>query len=162
MNVLLWVFVACLIGLAIALVVYDRRQTRQHRLRVRKMYASPLVGLLQPTIQKAREHSIQLVAVDKTGVTIRFLNPVHSDLDFRVKQHGFAYLTPPQQSALRTILEEQLPILTDGQRYRLVRKNVHLLNGTKEYAYNYTITHAYRNTLSRMPYYAKNMVPFSW
>lgn len=162
MNILLWGFVACLLGALVAIMVYDRRQIRQHRLRVRKMYASPLIGLLQPAIKKAREHAVHLVVVDKTGVTIRFLNPVHSDIDFRVKQHGFSYLTPQQQDALRTILEEQLPSLTDCQKYRLVRKNVHLLNGKTEYAFNYTITPAYRHTLSRMPYYAKKMVPFSW
>lgn len=162
MNALLFAFTAFLILLLLAFTIYEWRQARQHKLRVRKLYASPMMDELKHGLRFAKKHAVELARVDKTGVYLRFLSPGYGEYTYRMREHGYANLTPQQQSALRTVLEEQLPHFDDKGHYRLTRKTIYLLNGKTEYAYSYTMTNRYKEMLTRAPYYAPQMQPYSY
>jgi hypothetical protein len=95
-------------------------------------------------------------------VYLRFLSPGYGEYAYRMREHGYANLTPQQQNALRTVLEEQLPHFDDKSYYRLTRKIIHLVNGKTEYAYTYTMSNRYKEMLTRAPYYAPRMQPYSY
>lgn len=161
MNAYLTAFTAFLVLLLIAFLVYEIRQNRKHMLRVRKLYASPIMDDLQYALRFAKKHAVELAQVDKTGVYLRFLSPGYGEYRYRMNDHGYANLTPAQQSAMRTVLEEQLPHFTEKAYYRLSRKTVVLLNGKTEYVYSYTMTNPYKEKLTRAPHYAPQMQPYT-
>ncbi len=161
MNAYFIAFTAFLVILLIAFLIYELRQSRLHKLRVRKLYASPMMDELKHELRFAKKHAVELAQVDKNGVYLRFLSPGYGEYTYRMREHGYASLTPQQQSALRTVLEEQLPHFDDKDYYRLTRKFVHLPNGKTETAYSYTMTNSYKETLTRAPYYAPRMQPYS-
>ena len=160
MNVLLAMLAAILMILLVSFLVYDMRQTRKHRQRVRKLYSSPIMDEMQDALHFAKKHSVELAMVDKHGVHFRFLSPAYGEYHFIMREHGFRTLTPAQQSAMRTILEERLPHFTEKTHYRLSRSTKYLPNGDTEYAYTYTMTNHYKEMLTRAPYYAPQMVPY--
>ncbi len=162
MNAFLFAFTAFLVLLLTAFTIYELRQARLHRLRVRKLYASSMMDELQHGLRFAKKHAVELARVDKTGVYLRFLSPGYGEYHYRMREHGYANLTPQQQSALRTVLEEQLPHFDDKSHYRLTRKSIYLLNGKIEFAYTYTMTNHYKEMLTRAPYYAPRMQPYSY
>ncbi len=154
--------VAMLVGSAIALMVRDRRQQQRLRLRVQKLYASQLFEDMLPLLQACRKRQLEQVIVDKTGVVMRYLHSAGGESAFLMRPNGYRYLTPEQQEALRTVLEECLPKIRDSQRYHLTRQRIRLLNGQVEYAYRYTITNAYKARLARAPYYDGTLQARSW
>ena len=154
--------VAMLVGLAIAFTVRDRRQQKRLRLRVQKLYASQLFEDMLPLLQACRKRQLEQVIVDKTGVVMRYLHFAGSESAFLMRPNGYRYLSPGQQEALRSVLEDCLPKLRDSQLYHLSRQRIRLLNGQVEYAYRYTITNAYKARLSRAPYYDGTLQPRSW
>ena len=162
MNAYILAFAAFLLVLLIVFVIHELHQSRQHRLRVRKMYASPMMEELQHELRFAQKHAVELARVDKTGVYLRFLSPGYGEYSYRMREHGFSPLTPQQQSALRTVLEEQLPHFDDQNYYRLTRKTIYLVNGKIEFAYTYTMSNRYKEMLTRAPYYAPRMQPYSY
>lgn len=149
-----------LLGLLVAFFIYDHRQNCQHRQRVRKLYASPVMDALQPALHFAKKHAVELAIVDKTGVHFRFLSPGYGEYHFVMREHGFQNLTPAQQSAMRTVLEERLPHLTEKTHYRLSRRTIQLPNGQTEYSYSYIMSNQYKEMLTRAPYYVPQMVPY--
>lgn len=162
MNAYMAAFTAFLILLLAAFLIYDTRQNRKHRLRVRKLYASPIMDELKHELRFAQKHAVELARVDKTGVYLRFLSPGYGDYCYCMRDHGYANLTPQQQNALRTVLEEQLPHFDEKDYYRLSRKTVYLLNGKTEYVYSYTMTNHYKEKLTRAPHYAPQMQPYTY
>lgn len=154
--------VAMLVGLAIAFTVRDRRQQKRLRLRVQKLYASQLFEDMLPLLQACRKRQLEQVIVDKTGVVMRYLHFTGSESAFLMRPNGYRYLSPGQQEALRSVLEDCLPKLRDSQLYHLSRQHIRLLNGQVEYAYRYTITNAYKARLSRAPYYDGTLQTRSW
>ncbi|MBE5794539.1 MAG: hypothetical protein E7323_07650 [Clostridiales bacterium] len=160
MNALLIAFAVVLLILLVSFLVYDLRQTRKHRQLVRKLYASPILDNMQDELHFAKKHAVEYARVDKNGVHFRFLSPGYGEYHFIMQEHGFRQLTPAQQSAMRTILEERLPHFTEQTHYRLSRSSKHLPNGNTEYAYTYTMTNHYKEMLTRAPYYAPQMVPY--
>ena len=160
-NVLLFVFAAILLVLLLAFLIYEFRQTRLHRRRVRMLYASPVMDELQHGLRFAKKHAAELITVDKNGVYLRFLSPGYGEYFYLMEEHGFAQLTPQQQSAMRTVLEERLPHLAEKSHYRLTRKTIQLPNGKIEYAFSYTMTNSYKEQLTRAPHYAPRMTPYS-
>lgn len=154
--------VAMLVGLAIAFTVRDRRQQKQLRLRVQKLYASQLFEDMLPLLQACRKRQLEQVIVDKTGVVMRYLHFAGSESAFLMRPNCYRYLSPGQQEALRSVLEDCLPKLRDSQLYHLSRQRIRLLNGQVEYAYRYTITNAYKARLSRAPYYDGTLQTRSW
>ncbi len=159
-SITLFSLAAVLSILLVAFLLYEHRQTRQHRLRVRKLYASAVMEELKPVLRFAKKHAVELATVDKNGVYLRFLSPGYGEYRLLMREHHFAPLSPLQQNAMRTVLEEQLPHFTEKSHYRLTRRTRHLLNGSTEYAYTYTMTNQYKEMLTRAPQYAPQMVPY--
>lgn len=160
MNAMLFAFSFVLVVISVAFFVYDRRQNRKHRQLVRKLYASPILDDMQEELRFAAKHAVELATVDKYGVHFRFLSPAYGEYHFLMREHGYKLLTSAQQSAMRTVLEERLPHFTEKTHYRLSRSTKYLPNGDIEFAYHYTMTNAYKEMLTRAPYYAPRMVPY--
>lgn len=158
-SIALFSFAAILLILLAAFLIYEHRQNRQHRLRVRKLYASAVMEELKPVLRFAKKHAVELATVDKSGVYLRFLSPGYGEYRLVMREHHFAPLTPLQQNAMRTVLEEQLPHFAEKSHYRLTRQTRYLLNGSIEYAFTYTMTNPYKEMLTRAPHYAPSMKP---
>jgi len=142
--------------LAFAVIVYfvlERRREKKLRLRVQKLYASQLFEDMIPLITHARHCPLEKLAVDKTGVVLRSMRPDSHEEGFLMRPNGYAYLTPEQQEAMRTVLEECIPKLQDVSQYHVTRRRKVLLNGDVEYVYQYTISNEYKARLSRAAYY---------
>ena len=153
MNIF-FLFIAVLgIAVVVCFLWLDRKKSRLLRLRVKKMHASPLFAELAPLLKNAQNRPIEQLTVDKTGVYIRFMHPVGSEVRFSLREKGFGYLTEERQEALLILLEEFLPRVTDSHRYAFRKKRVLLLNGHFERYYQYTILNSYKNSLVRAPYY---------
>ena len=161
MNALLFVFAAALLAVLIALMIYDSRQISKHRQLVDKLYASPVMDEMQGALHFAKKHAVETATVDKHGVHLRFLSPAYGEYHFIMREYGFRPLTPAQQNAMRTVLEERLPHMTEKTHYRLSRTVKQLPNGQTEYAHSYIMTNQYKEMLTRAPYYAPRMVPYA-
>lgn len=150
--------------LAGAVVVYFYREhirEKKLRLRVQKFYASQLFEDITPMVRFARHHAVEQVTVDKTGLVMRLL-PTGQETAFLMRPNGYNYLTVEQQEAMRAVMEECIPKLCDNEHYRVTRKRNVLLNGDIEYAYQYTISNAYKARLARAPYYDGSLGQRSW
>jgi len=160
MNALLFAFAVILLVLLFSFLIYERQQNHKHQQLVRKLYASPILDELQEALRFAKKHAVEQATVDKYGVHFRFLSPAYGEYHYLMREHSYQQLTPAQQSAMRTVLEERLPHLTEKTHYRLSRKTKHLPNGDMEYAFTYTMTNRYKEMLTRAPHYAPQMVPY--
>ena len=133
--------------------LYCIRQHRRHRkhlrLLVRKMYASRMFEQMTPFLKAAALFNLEEVTVDKTGVTLRYMNIRDGKRSFLMHDHHFDYLKPREQEAMRSVLETCLPNLSDKHCYRLTRRTVRLVNGQKEHVYRYTISHNYKAAVNR-------------
>ena len=161
-TVLCILLAGTLAGMVVLYFYREHIRERKLQLRVRKLYASQLFMDMIPMLQTARHSQIEQLAVDKTGVLIRYLHSEGAETAFLMRPNGYAYLTPDQQEAMRSVLEECLPKLADNARYHVLRKRIRLLNGDLEYAYQYTITNAYKARLCRAPYYDGSLQRQSW
>lgn len=154
MQMILGTFVTILpVGLLAGALWRERRQKKRLELRVQKLYASQLFEDMMPQLRFSRKQQIEQVTVDKTGVVFRYLHVKNNEAAFLMRPHGYRYLTPEQQEAMRAVLEECLPQLRDNKRYSLGRRRIRLLNGEVEYVYQYTIANDYKAALMRAPYY---------
>lgn len=151
-EVWLILLAAALLAYLIVLICREARAVRRHKLRVRKLYASPVFEAMLPFLSTARRRRLEQARVDKTGVLFTYLTPPGSSSAFLMKKQGFAYLTPEQQNAMRTLLEECLPYLQDRSMYRVSRRVYRLVNGEKEYSYRYVIQNDYKAMLARSRY----------
>ncbi len=149
-------FVAVSIA-GIVLIAYliwlDNRNLRMLKLRVKKMHASPMFAELAPLLKAAQSRPIEQLIIDKTGVSIRYMQPAGMETNFNMYGRGYRNLTPEKQEALLILLEEFLPRITDSNRYSLRKKRNKLLNGQYETYYQYTILNHYKTSLVRAPYY---------
>ena len=155
-------FAALLAGVVVAYFYQEHIREQKLQLRVQKLYASQLFEDMIPMLRFARHHAVEQVAVDKTGVVIRYLHSDNAETAFLMRANGYAYLTVEQQEAMRSVLEECRPKLREKEKYHVIRKRVVLLNGTTEYTYQYTISNGYKARLSRAPYYDGTLQPRSW
>lgn len=153
---------ALLAGVVVAYFYHEHIREKRLQLRVQKLYASQLFEDMIPMLQFARRNAIEQLAVDKTGVVLRYLHSEGAETAFLMRPNGYAYLTVEQQEAMRSVLEECLPKLRDVEKYHVTRKRVVLLNGSVEYTYQYTIDNAYKAQLNRAPYYDGTLQPHSW
>ena len=157
-------FFIALIGIAtvVYLMVADRRRVRVQRLRVKKMYASPMFEAMKPMLQRAQKYSIESLTIDKTGFTLRFLCPFGYEIRFSMADYGYPNLTNDKQEALLLLLEEFVPKLTtrDCYFFRTIRNQ--LLDGHVEYQYRYIIRIDYKNLLARAPYYDGSLQSQLW
>ena len=80
----------------VAALVREIRRLQRQRMRVRKLYASPVFQDMLPMLEHARKRHLEQVRVDKTGVLITYLFPAGSNSAFLMKPHGYAYLTEEQ------------------------------------------------------------------
>lgn len=152
-QMILPIVLAALLAGAVMVYFYaDYIREKKLRLRVQKLYASQLFLDMTPMLHYARRNPIERLTVDKTGVAIRYL---HSEREaaFMMRPNGYSYLTPQQQEAMRTVLEECLPKIGDQSNYHVNRKRVTLLNGDVEYLYRYTMTSAYKAKIAMSEYY---------
>ena len=163
MQTVLPVLLAALLA-GVVVVYFYQEHLRENRLqlRVQKLYASQLFEDMIPLLQFARRHAIEQLAVDKTGVVLRYLHSEGAETAFLMRPNGYAYLTVDQQEAMRSVLEECLPKLRETDKYHVTRKRIVLLNGSVEYTYQYTIDHGYKAQLNRAPYYDGTLQPRSW
>lgn len=145
--------VAILLLYCIIALFREGQRSRRHRLRVKKLYASPVFEEMLPMLSAAKKRHLEQVTIDKTGVLFTYMTPVGSNAAFIMKSHGFSYLTMEQQEAMRTLLEECLPKLTDIKRYRPSCRRVRLVNGDVEYEFRYIMQNGYKAMLARAPYY---------
>ena len=157
MNLEASIFFLFISLVCIALIGYytwlDHRYLRLLKLRVKKLYASPLFAELSPILKSVQKRIIEELLVDKTGIVIRFLEPVGSQIYFNTRDRELGTLTPEKQEALVVLLEEFLPKITDSHRYRLRKRRKRLVNGKVETYYQYVILNQYKTLLSRTPRY---------
>ena len=151
----------CLAGAVIVYFYRDHIREKKLRLRVQKLYASQLFEDMTPMLHYARKRPVEQLVVDKTGVLLKELH-TGQESAFLMRPNGYSYLTPDQQEAMRTVLEECIPKICDEANYHVLRKRIVLLNGDIEYAYQYTMTNAYKARLSRAVYYDGTLQPRSW
>ncbi len=152
---------ACLAGAVIVYFYQESVRERKLRLRVQKLYASQLFEDMTPMLYFARKRPLEQLVVDKTGVLLKELH-TGQEYAFLMRPNGYSYLRPEQQEAMRTVLEECIPKICDEGNYHVLRKRIVLLNGQVEYAYQYTISSAYKARLSRAAYYDGSLQPRSW
>ena len=163
MQTLLAIVLAAFLASAVVVYFYQENvREKKLQLRVKKLYASQLFEDMIPMLQAARHHSVEQLVVDKTGVVIRYLQADSPETAFLMRPNGYTYLTPDQQEAMRAMLEDCLPKLCDSAKYHVIRRRIRLLNGDLEYAYQYTITNAYKAKLCRAPYYDGSLQTRSW
>lgn len=151
-----------LIALFINLIWKNRQHERALLLRIKKLYASRFFEDLTPMLKTAKKHHIDQLIVDKTGLIIRYLQPGQTESVFLMNNHGYTYLTPEQQEAVRAMLEDCIPKLKDNNRYCMTRKRQLLVNGDTEYIYHYIIVSSYKSMLSRAPYYDSSLKTQLW
>lgn len=151
---------ALLAGAVIAYFYREHIHEKKLRLRVEKLYASQMFEDMLPLVHCARRRQVEQLAVDKTGVVLRFLH--EGETAFLMRPNGYNYLSVEQQEAMRAVWEECVPQLRDQSKYHVLRRRITLLNGEVEYAYQYTISIAYKNRLSRASYYDGSLQPRSW
>lgn len=151
----------CIAVLGILTVVYffrlDQRRVRLLKMRVKKMYASPMFEEFIPFLKHAQKRTIEQLVVDKEGVVFRFLEPAGTEMCFSLRERGYRLLSPEKQETLVVLMEEFLPKMIDQHRYSLKKKRVRLLNGQVETYYQYTILNHYKSSLLRAPYYNKSV-----
>ena len=153
---------ACLAASVIVYFWQEHLHEKKLRLRVQKLYASQLFEDMIPMLRFAKRHAVEQLVVDKTGVVIRYLHAEGADSAFLMRPNGYTYLTPEQQEAMRTMLEERLPGLREASRYHVHRRRIVLLNGEVEYVYQYTMTNACKARLCRSTYYDGSLHKASW
>ena len=160
---IIYPFIAIIgISLVVYLLVADRRRVRMQRLRVKKLYASPMFEAMKPMLVRAQKYSVESLSIDKTGFTFRFLFPFGYELHFNMADYGYPNLTNEKQEALLLLLEEFVPKLTmhDNYSFRTVRNK--LLDGHVEYQYKYIIRIDYKTLLTRAPYYDGSLQSQLW
>lgn len=163
MRIFLPVVLAGLLAGAVILYFYqDHLREKKLHLRVQKLYASQLYEDMIPMLSAARHHAVEQMIVDKTGVSVKYLQEGGPETAFLLRPNGYRYFTPEQQEAMRTVLEECIPKLAETEKYHVVRKRITLLNGDTEYAYQYLITNSYKARLNRAAYYDGTLQPHSW
>ena len=154
MQIVLPIVLAALLACAVIVYfVHDHQREKKLRLRVQKLYASQLFEDMIPLITHARHCPLEKLAVDKTGVVLRSRSADSHEEGFLMRPNGYAYITPQQQEAMRTVLEECIPKLQDASQYHVSRRRKVLLNGDIEYVYQYTISNEHKARLSRAAYY---------
>ena len=154
-----------LIGISavVYLIVADRKRVRVQRLRVKKLYASPMFEAMRPMLQRAQKFSVESLTIDKTGFVIRYLNPVGYEMHFHMADYDYPLLTLEKQEALLLLLlEEFVPKLTAHNYYSFRSKRTKLLDGHVEYQYRYIIQTDYKNLLTRAPYYDGSLQSQVW
>jgi len=156
--------IVAFIGVAavVYLMVADRRRVRMQRLRVKKLYASPLFEAMLPILRQAQKYSIESLVIDKTGFTVRFLFPLGYEAHFSLAEHGYPNLTVEKQEALLLALEEVIPKLTAHDCYSFRSRRTRLLDGSVEYQYKYIMQIDYKNLLTRAPYYDGSLQSQLW
>ena len=152
--ILISIVCAALVGY---LILLDNRNLRMLRMRVKKMYASPMFEEMVPLLKNAQKRPIEKLQIDKTGVVFRFLEPTGSESRFLVRDYGYRYLTPEKQEALLILLEEFLPKITDTHRYTLRKRKTHLVSRQSEIHYQYVMLNSYKASLIRAPYYEHSL-----
>ncbi len=150
------------IALVVYLMVTDRRRMRLQRLRVKKLYSSPMFEAMRPTLVRAQKFSIESLTIDKTGFSLRFLFPFGYETHFRMRDFGYPNLTAEKQEALLLLLEEFVPKLTTHECYAFRTIRTKLLDGHVEYQYKYIIQTDYKNLLTRAPYYDGSLQSQVW
>ena len=150
------------ISTVVYLVSADRRRMRLQRLRVKKMYASPMFEAMKPMLLRAQKCSVESLTIDKTGFTLRFLFPFGYEMHFRMADYGYPNLTNEKQEALLLLLEEFVPKLTTHDNYSFRCVRTRLLDGHVEYQYKYIIRIDYKNLLARAPYYDGTLQSQLW
>ena len=163
MQTVLPILAAAVLAAAVVIYFYQEHvREKKLQIRVKKLYASQLFEDMIPMLHAARHHSVEQIMVDKKGVAVRYLHGDSPETAFLMRPNGYAYLTPHQQEAMRVVLEECLPQLTDSASYHVSRKRVHQLNGELEYVFQYTMTNAYKARLCRAAYYDGTLQTRSW
>jgi len=147
--------IVAFIGIAfvVYLMIEDRKRVRLQRMRVQKLYASPLFQALRPTLRQAQKYSVERLTIDKTGISLRFLFPFGYETRFDLRENGFPNLTVKKQEALLMLMEEVVPKLSAHECYSFRSKRTRLLDGSVEYQYKYIMRIDYKNMLTRAPYY---------
>ena len=154
MQTLLPILLPALLAGMVALYYYrEHVHERKLALRVRKLFASQLFEDMLPLLCSAKYNPVESLFVDKAGVSVRYLHSQHPENCFCLNQRGYDNLSTEKLEALRVLLEQCLPKLADHKLYGVFRKPTVCLNGTIEYAFEYTMTHSYKTSLSRSAYY---------
>jgi len=150
------------IALVVYLMIVDRRRIYLQRLKVKKMYASPMFEAMRTMLKQAQKYSIESLAIDKTGFTIHFLFPFGYQTRFNVADFGYPNLTLDKQETMLLLLEDLLPKLTANGCYSFRSIRNRLLDGHVEYQYKYLIQIDYKNMLTRAPYYNGSLQSQLW
>jgi hypothetical protein len=146
----------------IYLMMADRKRVRLQRMRVKKLYSSPLFIAMRPILRQAQKYSIESMVIDKTGFVIRFLFPLGYETRFDFLENGYPNLTVEKQEALLLLIEEVVPKLAAHDCYSFRSVRTKLLNGSVEYQYKYIMKIDYKNLLIRAPYYDGSLQGQLW
>ncbi|MDD6040916.1 MAG: hypothetical protein PUD63_06970, partial [Clostridia bacterium] len=73
---------ALLAGVVVVYFYQEHLREKRLQLRVQKLYASQLFEDMSPLLQCARRHAIEQLAVDKTGVVLRYLHSEGAETAF--------------------------------------------------------------------------------
>jgi hypothetical protein len=150
------------VGFLVYLMIADRKRVRLQRMRVKKLYASPLYTVMRPVLHQARKYSVESLTIDKTGFVLRFLFPQGYETRFDLRENGYPNLTVEKQEALLLLLEEVVPKLTAHDCYSFRSTRIRLLDGSVEYQYRYIMKIDYKNLLTRAPYYDGSLQSQMW
>ena len=158
-----YLFIALLgISVVVYLIVADRHRMRVQRLRVKKLYASPMFEAMRPILTRAQKFPVESLSIDKTGFSLRFLFPFGYETSFHMADYGYPNLTNEKQEALLLLLEEFVPKMTAHDFYSFRSTRTKLLDGHVEYQYKYIIRIDYKTLLTRAPYYDGSLQSPLW
>ena len=113
-NILPIVLTALLAGVVVIYFYQEHVREKKLQIRVKKLYASQLFEDMIPMLRAVKHHSVEQLMLDKKGVSVRYLHADSPETAFLMRPNGYDYLTPEQQEAMRVMLEECLPKLTDS------------------------------------------------
>lgn len=162
LYIIIALFAAALIGYLLWL---DKRRQQRLRLRVKKLYASPMYAAMWQKIKECRSRTIEHLRLDQNGFTVSFMQPAGEiaryasikSISFILRREGFITLSPEQEEALIILMEDALPKLSDGRKYAFRRSREQLQNGAINTVFDYVIKNEYKNMLARAPYYDETL-----
>lgn len=144
--------------LAIALTgilwIMDLRNMRVEEIRIQKLRNGRMYAILYPLLKRLRKRYVEQVRLTRQGIYISLVAAPESPFSFEYEANGFYPLTQAQLHALCQLVETDLDVLHNRDRYRFSRQIQVLPNGQREAIYLYTIKSGYKAAICRPPYYA--------
>ncbi len=142
----------CILGMiavGAALLLHCEAEQRRERNRLRSLRYSDLYQALLPTVDIARRCELDQVRVEPESITFTRVYPSSTVAVFHVADVEMRPMSVGRTRVMAMALARELPELHDTACYRMRRYRITRPNGTVEYGYVYTITHAYKDAIMR-------------